>query len=86
MDVPAAVRTAGTVVFNGEQPALELSPSSDFIRRDISALGSWYYHFSQFSAMLELYRSGLAIDRLITHHFPLEEADEAYRLMAAGER
>ena len=81
----AAVRTAGTVAFNGEQPALELSPSADFIRRDITALGSWYYHFSQFSAMLELYRAGLAIDRLVTHRFALAEADEAFRLMAAGQ-
>ena len=37
-----AVRTAGTVVFNGEQPEVELSPSADFIRRDITAVGSWY--------------------------------------------
>jgi len=81
----AAVRTAGTVAFNGEQPALELSPSTDFIRRDITALGSWYYHFTQFSAMLELYRGGMTIDRLVTHRFPLAEAHEAFRLMAAGQ-
>ena len=81
----AAVRTAGTVVFNGEQPAIRLSPSEDFIRRDITALGSWYYHFSQFPAMLAHYRAGLAIERLITHRFPLEEAAEAYHLMAAGQ-
>jgi threonine dehydrogenase-like Zn-dependent dehydrogenase len=81
----AAARTAGTVVFNGEQPALELSPSADFIRRDITALGSWYYHFSQFAAMLELYRKGLAVDRLITHRFPMSQADEAFKLMAAGQ-
>lgn len=80
----AAVRTAGTVAFNGEQPGLKLSPSADFIRRDITALGSWYYHFGQFSAMLDLYRAGLEIDRLITHRFPLEGAGEAFRLMAAG--
>lgn len=81
----AAVRTAGTVVFNGEQPALELSPSADFIRRDITALGSWYYHYGQFPAMLDLYRTGLAIDRLITHRFPLADAAEGFRLMAAGQ-
>ena len=79
------MRTAGTVAFNGEQPALELSPSADFIRRDITALGSWYYHFSQFSAMLKLYRGGLAVDRLITHRFPFAEAPEAFRMMAAGQ-
>lgn len=81
----AAVRTAGTVVFNGEQTAVELSPSEDFIRRDIIAVGSWYFHFSEFAAMLELYRAGLDIDRLITHRLPLEEAAEGYRMMAAGE-
>jgi hypothetical protein len=31
----AAVLTGGLVAFNGEQPAVELSPSRDFIRRDI---------------------------------------------------
>ena len=79
-----AVRTAGTVVFNGEQPEVELSPSADFIRRDITAVGSWYYHFSEFPEMLALYRAGLDVERLITHRFPLEEADEGFRLMAAG--
>jgi threonine dehydrogenase-like Zn-dependent dehydrogenase len=80
----AAVRIAGTVVFNGEQPAMPLSPSEDFIRRDITAVGSWYYHFNEYPAMLDLYRQGLPIGNLITHHFPLAQADEAFRLMAAG--
>jgi len=80
----AAVRIAGTVVFNGEQPALPLSPSEDFIRRDITALGSWYYHFNEYPAMLDLYRQGLPIGSLITHRFPLDQAAEAFRLMAAG--
>lgn len=79
-----AVRTGGTVVFNGEQGNIELSPSNDFIRRDITALGSWYYHFYQFSEMLKLFRNGLGINRLITHHFSIEEADEAFQLMSAG--
>ena len=81
----AAVRTGGTVVFNGEQPAMELSPSDDFIRRDITAVGSWYYHFSEYREMLALFRAGLPIDKLITHHFPLNEIGEGYRLMAAGQ-
>ncbi|MEZ4867338.1 MAG: zinc-binding dehydrogenase [Caldilineaceae bacterium] len=80
----AAVRIAGTVVFNGEQPALDLSPSEDFIRRDITAVGSWYYHFNEYPAMLDLYRQGLPIGNLITHRFPFAQADEAFRLVAAG--
>ena len=34
--------------------------------------------------MLDLYRSGLEINRLVTHRFPLEQAGEAFRDMAAG--
>jgi len=76
-----AVRTGGTVVFNGEQPRVELSPSEDFIRRDITAVGSWFYHFSEYAAMLELSRAGLAVASLITHRFPIEQAAEGYRAM-----
>jgi len=79
-----SVRTGGTVVFNGEQPAVELSPSEDFIRRDITALGSWYYHFCEFPEMLDLYRKGLAVEKLITRRFPMSDAAEAFRIMAGG--
>ena len=79
-----AVRKAGLVIFNGEQPAIELSPSDDFIRRDITATGSWFYHFNEFPAMLDLFRKGLRVEALITHRFPLEKADEAYQAMARG--
>lgn len=81
----SAVRTGGIVVFNGEQPRVELSPSQDFIRRDITAVGSWFYHFCEFPAMLELYRARLPVERLITHRLPLTQAGEGYRLMAAGQ-
>ena len=74
-----AVRTAGMVVFNGEQGPLPLSPSDHFIRRDITAVGSWFYHFSEFPQMLNLYRNGLRLLDLISHRFPFEKADEAFK-------
>ena len=80
----AILRPGGTVVFNGEQPAVELSPSNDFIRRDITAKGAWYYHFPEFEQMVALWRDGLAVGKLITHRYPLAEADAAYREFAAG--
>lgn len=76
-----AVRKGGCVIFNGEQPAVELSPSEDFIRQDITAIGSWFYHFNEYPAMLELFRRGLPVASLITDRFPLEQAAEAYRAM-----
>ena len=80
----AAVRTGGTVVMNGEQPAVQLSPSSDFIRRDITALGSWFYHFGEYPEMLALWREGLPIESLITHRYAPDEANLAYVESAAG--
>jgi len=79
----AAVRTAGTVVFNGEQGEVPLSPSAHFIRRDITAVGSWFYHFSEIEAMIELYRGGLSILDLISHRFPYSQAEQAYDLFAS---
>ena len=81
----AAVRAGGTVLINGEQGGVELSPSSDFIRRDITAVGSWFYHFSEFGRMLARYRGGLRVADLITHSFPAEEAGAAYQAFAAGD-
>ncbi|MBN1138079.1 MAG: alcohol dehydrogenase catalytic domain-containing protein [Anaerolineae bacterium] len=80
-----AVRTAGTVVFNGEQGALPLSPSAQFIRRDLTAVGSWFYHFSEIDAMLAWYRRGLPVTDLISHRYPLAEAAAAYERFAAGQ-
>jgi threonine dehydrogenase-like Zn-dependent dehydrogenase len=80
----ASARKGGIVVFNGEQGPLELSPSEDFIRRDITAIGSWFYHFGEFGEMLNLYRSGLPIASLITHCFPLEHIADGYRAMNDG--
>lgn len=79
------VATAGRVMFLGEQPRIEISPSRDLIRRDITLMGSWFYHFGEHPEMLRLYRDGLPVERLITHRFPRSEAAEAYRLFAAGE-
>jgi propanol-preferring alcohol dehydrogenase len=79
-----AVRTAGLVVFNGEQRVVELSPSDDFIRRDVRAVGSWFFHVGEFPAMLKLFQDGLPVARLVTHAFPLERAQEAFDAFAAG--
>ena len=81
----AAVRTAGTVIFNGEQKALPISPSDHFIRRDITAIGSWFYHFSEFHQMLELYRNGLQVENLITDRFDFTDASTAYTKFASRE-
>lgn len=81
----AALRTAGTLIFNGEQGAVPISPSEHFIRREITAIGSWYYHFSEFNSMLGLYRNGLRVQELISDRFSLTEAPAAYQKFSSGQ-
>lgn len=79
-----AVRKAGTVIFNGEQPAVELSPSNDFIRRDIRAIGSWFFQVGEYPAMLNLWREGLRVEDMVTHVFNFADAPEAFSVFAKG--
>lgn len=79
-----AVRTAGMVVFNGEQSVLPLSPSEHFIRRDIMAVGSWFFHYCEYDEMLALWRNGLNLNALISDHRRYMDAPQAFRDFAAG--
>lgn len=79
-----AVKSGGTVVLNGEQGDLTLSPSEHLIRRDIAMIGSWYYHIGEFPAMLRLFRAGLRVHDLITDRHPFARAPEAFSAFAAG--
>ncbi len=76
---------AGTVMCVGEQGELPISPSRDLIRKNLTLMGSWFYYYSEYPAMLDLYRRGLPIGRMITDHFPLVEAQTAFSKFANGE-
>ncbi|MBI3922461.1 MAG: zinc-binding dehydrogenase [Armatimonadetes bacterium] len=78
------VGKAGTVMAVGEQGDVPLSISEDLIRRDITLMGSWFFHYCEFGAMVNLYRRGLRVDKLVTHRFPLEEAPLAFSEFSAG--
>ena len=62
----------------GEQGEVPIHISDDMIRRDITLRGSWFYHFCEVPRIVELYRSGLQAERLITNTFPLAQAQTAF--------
>jgi threonine dehydrogenase-like Zn-dependent dehydrogenase len=76
-----ATRTWGTACYVGEGGEVTLDVSRDLLRRQITLIGSW-----TFSAMgmAECARfiadSGIKLDRIFTHRWKLEQADEAYRV------
>lgn len=78
------VGKAGTVACCGENREVTINVGNDLIRRDITMFGSWFFHFREYPDMLELYRRGLALEKLVTHVFPLAEAATAFSEFAAG--
>ncbi len=78
------VRTEGLVVFNGEIGSMELSPGEDFIRWDVRAVGSWFFQVGEYPEMLKMYRAGLPIQKLVTDHYPFQEAVGAFEAFGRG--
>ena len=80
-----AARKWGRICFLGEGGTVAFRPSEDIIHDQKTIYGSWVTTIWRMEELVErLVRWGIHPDRLITHRFPLEEADEAYALMAEG--
>jgi S-(hydroxymethyl)glutathione dehydrogenase / alcohol dehydrogenase len=87
----AAVRRGGTVVAVGLPPegAVAELPASDLAREEKVITGSFYGSCSpqvDMPIVLDLYMDGqLPLDRLISRTYPLEEINDAFAAMNAGE-
>jgi len=79
------VGKAGIVMAVGEQGDVPVNISSDLIRYDVTLMGSWFYHYAEYPEMVDLYRRGLPVAKLITDHFPLTEAQAAFTKFANGQ-
>jgi threonine dehydrogenase-like Zn-dependent dehydrogenase len=79
-----AVKTWGTACFVGEGGDVTLDVSPDLLRRQVTLIGSW-----TFSAMgmAECARfvadTGIKLDKIFTHRWKLDQAEEAYKVFDA---
>ena len=81
-----SVRRGGIVVFNGESMEELLAPSRDFNRREIWAVGCWYYFMSEVPEMFALWRERAGCRAsMITHRFSLADAPAAFELFNRGQ-
>jgi threonine dehydrogenase-like Zn-dependent dehydrogenase len=80
----AAVRSArtwGTVCFVGEGDSVTLDVSPDMLRKQLTLIGSWTFStVGQAECADFIAERGIAVDRLFTHRWRLDQADDAYRL------
>lgn len=80
-----ATRKWGKIAFLGEGGTVEFNPSPDIIHDQKTIYGSWVTSIWKMEELTEkLVRWGIHPEILVTHRFKLEQASEAYRLMAEG--
>jgi len=80
-----AATVRGWVAFVGENPnEIPLGPSRDLIRRGLTLIGSWHYNLTQFPHILEVLRRSPATPRLVSHRFPMSQAQEAFETFLSG--
>ena len=76
-----AVRSWGTACFVGERGQVTLDVSPDLLRRQVTLVGSWTFSKQGQAECAEFVADRrVDVERLFTHHWKLEQAEEAYRL------
>jgi threonine dehydrogenase-like Zn-dependent dehydrogenase len=75
------VRTWGKACFVGEGDTVTLNVSNDLLRRQVTLIGSWTFStVGQADCARYVADRGIDLDRLFTHTWKLEQAEEAYQL------
>ena len=75
------VRTWGKACFVGEGDTVTLNVSNDLLRRQITLIGSWTFStVGQAECARYVADRGIDLDRLFTHTWKLEQAEQAYKL------
>jgi threonine dehydrogenase-like Zn-dependent dehydrogenase len=78
-------RTWGRCAFVGEGGQITFPVSELLIHKQITLYGSWVTSLRHMEDLLEhLMRWNLHPDRIVTHRYSLEQADEAYRVADQG--
>jgi threonine dehydrogenase-like Zn-dependent dehydrogenase len=78
-----ATKPEGLIMMVGHGPQT-LDPQRLIIKRNLTISGNWVAHPAWYPAMLQMYREGLDVERLITGRFPYTQAQEAYDGMVNG--
>jgi threonine dehydrogenase-like Zn-dependent dehydrogenase len=78
------VRTWGKACFVGEGDTVTLNVSNDMLRRQVTVIGSWTFStVGQAECARFIADRGIDVERLFTHRWRLDQAEEAYRLFDA---
>jgi threonine dehydrogenase-like Zn-dependent dehydrogenase len=75
-----SVTTWGTACFVGEGGEVKLNVSPDLLRRQVTLIGSWTFSAMGMAECARFIdRNDIDLERIFSHRWKLEQADEAYR-------
>lgn len=80
-----AVRNRGKMAFIGVSHRFTVNPWEDLIRRELTLYGSRSFVLSEWDEVLSLVRRGLPVESIVTHRFPLREAEAAFALFRTAQ-
>jgi threonine dehydrogenase-like Zn-dependent dehydrogenase len=75
------VKTWGTACYVGEGGDVTLDVSPDLLRRQVTLIGSWTFSAMGMKGCAEfIARKRIPLERIFSHRWRLEQADEAYKV------
>ncbi len=77
-------RKNGKVALVAGNTRLTLNPIEFFLTKELQVSGSWYYNFKEYKNITEFIKDKYQPSCIITHHFMLDEAQQAFELFASG--
>ncbi|WP_020619779.1 zinc-dependent alcohol dehydrogenase family protein [Paenibacillus daejeonensis] len=81
-----SLRAHGRAAFIGEGRELTINPSDQLIRKQITVMGSWYFPIFEYDEITRfILDRKLPVEKLVSHTFKLEEAEQAFRMFDARE-
>jgi threonine dehydrogenase-like Zn-dependent dehydrogenase len=81
-----ATRRRGSVAYIGEcDQELAIRVSPDLIRKGLTIHGSWHYNLNLFPKIMQVIRNSPAVDRLVSHTFPMSRIQEAMETSSSHE-
>ena len=82
------LRRRGKLAFIGEtgSDSLDLHVSPDMIRKGLTLQGNWHYPLTDVPELLKVIRASKdKIAKLVTHHFPIDQVQDAWELQLTGQ-
>ena len=79
------MKKRGTLVVVGVSYELTLNPWEHLICNELTIFGTRNFNTAEFGEMMALVRRGLPVDQVVTHRFPLAEAEAAFELFRSAE-